>query len=483
MPELDEEFDLIVIGGGPSGSTVSTLVAMQGHSVLLLEKETFPRHQIGESLLPLVVHGICGMLGCLDDVHDAGFVKKYGGVFRWGSSDEPWSFTFGDAEELKKAGVDYSYQVERAKFDHILLNNAKKRGVQVRENHEVKDLIVENGRVVGANFVDDTGTARTARARFVVDASGNKSQFHKYVGERVVSKFFQNIALFGYFENAKRLPDPNRGNILCSAFEHGWMWFIPLSDTLTSVGAVVDKNHAAALQQQDHDAAMRGFIDACPVMQDMLEPATRITEGEYGKYRVRKDYSYSTTSYWTPGMALLGDAACFIDPVLSSGVHLATYSGLLAARSINSLLQGVHGLDEEKLFAEFENRYRYEFENIYRFLIAFYDFNRHEKSYFWEARKILDTPERDNEAFVRLVSGVSTVDMDVFSTGQRISDLLQSYPDQQLDEGVLRAIDHVDMAMKAKKDQVLYGKGERQGVPDIAGGLVPTPDGYYWTTA
>jgi halogenation protein CepH len=189
MPDLDEQFDVIVIGGGPGGATVSTLVAMQGSSVLLLEREKFPRHQIGESLLPLVVHGICGMLGCLDEVKNAGFVKKWGGVFRWGKSPEPWSFTFGDAEELKAQGVDYSFQVERSRFDELLLNNAKRRGVQVRENHEVGDLIEEDGRVVGVRFVDETGARRSALARFVVDAPGNGSQFHKHIAMKAPAPF------------------------------------------------------------------------------------------------------------------------------------------------------------------------------------------------------------------------------------------------------------------------------------------------------
>jgi halogenation protein CepH len=481
MPDLDEQFDVIVIGGGPGGATVSTIVAMQGSSVLLLEREKFPRHQIGESLLPLVVHGICGMLGCLDEVKNAGFVKKWGGVFRWGKSPEPWSFSFGDAEELKAQGVDYSFQVERSRFDEILLDNAKRRGVQVRENHEVKDLIEEDGRVVGVLFTDDTGARGSARAKFVVDASGNGSQFHKHTGERVVSNFFQNVALFGYYENAKRLPGDKAGNLLCTAIDDGWIWFIPLSDTLTSVGAVVDRKRADLLQQ-DHETAMRTFIESSPMMSEMLEPATRITEGQYGKFRVRKDYSYMTTGYWKPGLVLVGDAACFIDPVLSTGVHLATFSALLAARSMNSLLKGTPGLDEERVFTEFETRYRYEFENIYRFLIAFYDFNRFEDSYFWEARKILDTEERDNEAFVRLVSGVSTIDKDAFETGQRISDLLRSYPEDQIDTAVLRAIDQVDIAMKAPAPFVLYGKGEDPEHPSHNGSLVPTPDGYYWTT-
>jgi halogenation protein CepH len=400
-----ESFDLIVVGGGPAGATVSTLVAMQGHSVLLLEREKFPRYQIGESLLPITVHGVCAMLGCLDEIKHQNFVKKTGGIYRWGKRDEPWQFTFGISHDLEKIDAHYAFQVERSKFDNILLNNAKKQGVKVLENHTVNDMIIEDGRVTGVRFTDDSGQRRTAFARFVADASGNSSQSHRMVSKRAHSEFFQNIALFGYFKNGKRFPKPLGGNIVSAAFEAGWFWYIPLSDTLTSVGAVISREHANKIQQ-GRETAMREFIDACPLIKDLLEPATRITEGQYGQLRVRKDYSYAADRYWMPGLVLLGDAACFIDPVLSTGVHLATYSALLAARTINTLLAGVPGLGEERCFTEFDRRYHSEFENIYKFLIAFYDFNRDEDSYFWEARNILKTDEHANEAFVRLISGI-----------------------------------------------------------------------------
>src|SRR5215213_3452243 len=151
---IEEVFDLVVIGGGPAGATASTLVALQGHKVLLLEKERFPRYQIGESLLPVTVHGICPMLGIHDEIKQAGFVPKFGGVFRWGVRQEPWHFTFGTVRELEKAGAGYAYQVERARFDEILLNNARRRGVDVREQHAVLQPLMDGPRVGGVRFSD-----------------------------------------------------------------------------------------------------------------------------------------------------------------------------------------------------------------------------------------------------------------------------------------------------------------------------------------
>jgi len=169
---MQDSFDVIVVGGGPSGSTVSTLVAKQGHRVLLLERERFPRHQIGESLLPATIHFICPLLGVEEEIANAGFPKKLGGVLRWGKSAKPWSFSFGATPALSGPNA-YAYQVRRADFDDILLKNAKKRGVDVREQHTVRGLIQEDGRVVGVRFTDAEGSERTARARYVVDASGN----------------------------------------------------------------------------------------------------------------------------------------------------------------------------------------------------------------------------------------------------------------------------------------------------------------------
>ncbi|MFC4108317.1 tryptophan 7-halogenase, partial [Micromonospora zhanjiangensis] len=141
-----EEFDVVVAGGGPAGSTVASLVAMQGHRVLLLEKEVFPRYQIGESLLPSTVHGVCRLLGVTDELAEAGFPKKKGGTFRWGARPEPWTFSFGLSERMT-GSASFAYQVERARFDEILLNNAKRKGVEVREGCSVTGVIEGEERV------------------------------------------------------------------------------------------------------------------------------------------------------------------------------------------------------------------------------------------------------------------------------------------------------------------------------------------------
>jgi halogenation protein CepH len=488
-----ENFDVIVIGGGPGGSTAASFIAMQGHRVLLLEREAFPRHQLGESLLPATVHGICSLLGLTEELANAGFPRKRGGTFRWGSNPEPWTFPFAKNTDVPGG---FAYQVERARFDKILLDNSKRKGVDVREQHAVIEILYEGDRATGVRFTNAEGKEGTAAARFVVDAGGHRArQYNDKVGERVYSEFFQNIALYAYFEHGKRLPAPNSGNILSCAFNDGWFWYIPLSDTLTSVGAVVSRE-AAKLMQDGHEEAFNTWVKACPLIEEYLAPAKRITEGMYGEFRVRKDFSYSNTVFWKPGLVLIGDAACFVDPVFSSGVHLATYSGLLAARSINTCLKGT--VPEEACFVEFENRYRREFGNFYQFLTAFYDMHQDEDSYFWAARKILNTEERANEAFVRLIAGVSG-DEPVFSSSEYfharigLGDWFKStLPEQEVDKTPEFDKSKFDPAQFMKgftseivqiQTQALYGSKRDKEKPLVAGGLVPSVDGFHWSNA
>jgi len=399
-----EDYDIVVAGGGPAGSTAAALVASQGHRVLLLEKENFPRYQIGESLLPSTIHGICELLRVAGEVKRAGFTVKHGGTFKWGASPDPWNFNFAVSRRL--AGpTSYAYQVERMKFDQILLDNARRVGVEVREGCTVTGVIGDE-RASAARYVDPDGVERHASARFVVDASGNRSRIHKRAGgERRYSELFRNLAVFGYFENGKRLPGPDSGNVFSVAFSDGWIWYIPLSPTLTSVGAVVH-HKSAHLIQGDPAEALRKFIGKCPIIADFLADARRVTEGIYGEVRTRKDYSYCKDKFWEPGIVLVGDAACFVDPVFSSGVHLATYSGLLAARSINSVLAGI--IDEPTAFREFDRRYRNEYAIFYEFLAAFYGMHVDRESYYWAAKKITNCELSELEAFVELVSGIAS---------------------------------------------------------------------------
>src|SRR5579859_5111121 len=215
--ERGEEADVVVVGGGPAGSVLASLVAMQGHRVVLLEKEKFPRYQIGESLLPSTIHGVCRLIGVTDELAEAGFTVKRGGTLRWGANPELWTFSFSVSEKLAGA-TSYAYQVERSRFDKILLDNARRLGVDVREECTVADVVSDGDRVRGLSYTDAAGADRQIFARYVADASGNKSRIYQRVGgARRYSEFFRSLALFGYFQNGRRLPPPDSGNILSAA--------------------------------------------------------------------------------------------------------------------------------------------------------------------------------------------------------------------------------------------------------------------------
>lgn len=397
-------WDCVVIGAGPAGSCAASWIAMAGNKVLIVEKGEFPRHRIGESLLPSSCHLFADLLGFREKLEGAGFKKKFGGTFRWGRNKSPWSFTFSDA-----GAGPYAWQVERYKFDKMLLDHALELGAQIKQPVYVTSLIRENGRAVGVKLSDGT----EERAKWIIDASGGTSRIADQIAPREVPDFFRNLAVYGYLrvdENFRTRPE--QGSIVCEAFDQGWMWLIPLRDDMVSIGAVVGDEHAEALR--DPEGSMEKYLQACGIIREDVGPYTPMwkTEEEgtiddmYRKLRVVKDYSYNRAKYAEPGLMLIGDAACFIDPVFSSGVHLAQYSALLAARVVNTRVKGE--LDDATVLAEFDARYRREYSHFFRFLVSFYDMHEDESSYFWTARSVLDTKEPASDAFLRLISGSAT---------------------------------------------------------------------------
>jgi halogenation protein CepH len=290
--------------------------------------------------------------------------------------------------------------VVRAEFDQLLLENARAHGAEVHEEHTVTRVdttgaapVVEGTRADGRPF--------RIGPRFLIDASGQQAVIGRAQGLRRFNQFFKNLAIFGYFRGAERLPGELANHILSAAFGDGWFWYIPLHDGTMSVGAVVDVRRWNDVAAADREGTYRSLIARCPAIAERLRTATLVSP-----VRIIRDYSYDSSRFAGRGYLLAGDAACFIDPVFSTGVHLACLAGFLGARAAESILAGE--TREQDALEEYERSYRGAFERYLRFLYFFYDHNVERDSYFWQARSIL-THAPDGldarTAFVHLMSG------------------------------------------------------------------------------
>ena len=391
-----ENFDAIVIGGGPAGSTAATLIARQGKSVVLIEKEYFPRHHIGESLLPASLP-ILESLGVNEEIQSAGFLKKYGATMVWGTSPDPWSWYF--AETNRK--YTHSYQVVRSTFDHILLNNSIKSGVDVRQGHQVTKIHHREDYVSGVEIHTPDNKIIDLEAPITIDASGQSAILARNMNLLEWDDFFQNLAVDGYFENAEKLEAPDENNIFIEAHPEGWNWLIPLHNGTVSVGVVVDSNTASKqLHNSDLEEFLGHYISYSSHISNLLGNATLTSPPQ-----AVRDWLYAANSFVGDGYILVGDAACFIDPLFSSGVHLAMNAGLLASAYVNTLFtDSTLALESRVIYTKL---YKQQYEHFRELAKLFYSSNHTSDSYFWETRKLtpdaFDLPART--AFINAVAG------------------------------------------------------------------------------
>jgi flavin-dependent dehydrogenase len=326
MPATKPNADVIVIGGGPAGSTVSTLVAQQGHRVQLFERERFPRFHIGESLIP-ETYWVLKRLNMLQKMQNSRFVKKYSVKFVNAEGRESAPFYFWDN---KPHECSQTWQVVRSEFDQMMLNNAREHGVEACEGVRVHDVLFEGDRAVGVRIRGEDGGFRDVRAEVVVDASGQNGLLMNRLGLRVWDPILNKGAIWTYWEGAHRDSGRDEGATLViqNGNRSGWFWYIPLHDNITSVGVVAPfdylfKGRPGYPQTYDEDVA------ACPGVRERVANASRVTG-----YFATKDYSYRSTRVAGDGWVLVGDAFGFLDPLYSSGVLLALKSGELAADAI-----------------------------------------------------------------------------------------------------------------------------------------------------
>ena len=391
-----EYTDVLVIGGGPGGSTAAALLTRHGFDVTLLERERFPREHIGESLLPASMP-ILQNLGVLEQVEAAGFPKKYGATMLWGSDPEPWSWYFRETNRT----WPHAYQVWRPTFDKILLDNARANGVHVLEQRDVTRPILDGDTVTGVAYRKPDGSTAAIRAGWTIDASGQSAILGRSLDLRRWDDYFRNMAVYAYFQDASRLPDPDAANnIFIESYKHGWTWNIPLADGKASVGIVVDsqlgQRGVAELGVSDYYAEQ---LHSATRTARMLSDARMIAPP-----RVIKDWSYTSDRMTGDGWILVGDAACFIDPLFSSGVHLAMMSAVMAA----AYIRAIHSDPTMRQPAArlYQQLYRKEYGHFRELARLFYASNRAVESYFWEARRIIgDHDQESRRSFIRAVAG------------------------------------------------------------------------------
>ncbi|MCH2513855.1 MAG: tryptophan halogenase [Dehalococcoidia bacterium] len=392
---LDLNADVIVIGGGPAGSAAATMLARKGWQVTVLEREKFPRDHVGESLLPASIP-VLEELGALPAVESAGFLPKYGATMVWGSGDAPWSWYFKETSQR----YPHSYQVWRPQFDQILLDNAKAQGVTVLEGHHVTEVIFDGGEAVGVEFTSANGETGEGQARFIVDASGQSTLLARHLESKEWDPFFQNLAVYAYFTGAKPLPEPDQNNIFIESYRYGWLWTIPLHTGRSSVGVVVDSDTGKeGIQQNGAKAFLEAQLAQSSHTRAILENAMMDSEPT-----VVMDWSYTAGKMYGPGYILAGDAACFVDPLFSSGVHLALMSGVLAAAYVTTALNTPSMAEEAG--EVYQELYLKEYNQFREMARLFYSSNLSAESYFWEARRITNSDEYSpRHSFIQAVAG------------------------------------------------------------------------------
>jgi len=333
MERLSERYDALVIGGGPGGSATATLLARAAKRVLLLEKEHFPRFHIGESLLPYN-RKLFEEMGVLPILEAAGFPRKLGAQFYLGNASKSLKLVFRNGRFTRETAA---FQVERATFDHLLLQHARHSGAEVREGWTVTKFSYEQDHV-SIQARDENGQTQTFSGSFLVDASGRGNFTGNQEGIRVIHPKLKKLAVFGHFEGVVLDEGSSGSDTVIIRLENKWFWIIPVSGKKTSVGCVMDQAEFAQAKQLPAELFERIWQSSTALRARMKD--ARLVNS----IQTTGDFSYYNRRLVGPRLLRVGDAAGFMDPIFSAGVYLAMYSGKLASQVIlTSLARGDAG--------------------------------------------------------------------------------------------------------------------------------------------
>ncbi|PYK44439.1 MAG: hypothetical protein DME53_08340, partial [Verrucomicrobia bacterium] len=351
-------YDVAIIGGGPAGSTAAALLAQAGRRVILFEREKFPRFHIGESLLPFSMKAFT-RLGLHEKFSRAGFIKKYGGEIIGACSENGTKFYFKDGY---RSQTDHAYQVTRGDFDKVLLDHARESGAHVHEQTAVDGIdFSHDGIQLG---VRSDGSFRSVRARYLVDASGRNSVLGRQFKIKKTYDHLQKLSIFAHYEGVWRR-DGIDGTltVLVRAVDR-WFWLIPVTAERTSVGMVLDSETFRKSKVTAEDFLEQALAEQ-PTIAKRMTNARRVT-----KVYLEADFSYRSARLYGDRWLLTGDAAGFIDPIFSSGVFLAVFSGEKCADVLNEVLDRPR--KAKRLFARYERSVNRAMGVYLRFVNAWY---------------------------------------------------------------------------------------------------------------
>ena len=419
-------WDLIVVGGGPAGSTLAGIARKYepGARVLVLEKAAFPRHHVGESLLPGSIP-VLKELGVHEKIDACGFPRKMGVVFVWGDSREPWDADFNNLnlEMVKKYGrlldAEFSWQVLRSRYDALLLDHAEELGAEVRHGWRAVEAVEEKGRVVGV-VVEKDGKRETLRCGTLADCSGQAGFLGAQRGTREFNADLKNVAGYAYYKGAKwkfaYTGHPDKTKIFVCSVPEGWFWYIPLSDDLVSVGLVSKASYVKAHPLgRDFRAYFLDALSRCGEIAPLLKgaaPAAGVDPQDPARdFFTAADWSYANERACGPGWLAAGDAAFFLDPLLSSGVMMAHLSGHRAAYTWLSARREKDAELSALLWTDYD-RFCKEVSGAFMALVRFwYRHDPNARAWWAEARKAVGgrapVDLDDKTAFVAVAAGMT----------------------------------------------------------------------------
>lgn len=410
-------WDVIIVGGGPAGATVASILLRHrpGTKVLVLERAAFPRHHVGETLVT-EINRVLHEMGVYDKVAAHGFVKKWGATFVWGEDSPPWDMIFGDLKAFEaleqrfgEVQTAHTWHVRRAEYDVILLDHAASLGATVQQGAHVTAILEADGRTVGVRVADGTEHF----GRFIVDATGQGgiqgSLAHREIDERL-----NNVAAYGYYRGYTKIDrfcgPPGESRAFICAHPHGWNWVFPVDEHTLSVGIVSSLDHYKALGATSPEQLLQLSIDSSPELTQILGDAQLVTY-EPGMKRAYKmaDFSYVSRSIHTPGLIRAGDAAGFVDPILSVGCFLGQSLGRFLSYALITCLEDAEP-DEARMLDGYADHVRDTLGAFRELTYFFYRFNERPDAWWAHARGLvadagLPSAANDEQAFLAFATG------------------------------------------------------------------------------